>query len=97
MQIKRPNDDWRITGARIFVKLATNERRGLKPREAENWRGVSALMRWIYGGSCVKMYYTMLAICCFFVCRFIVKCYCTTTKGFSFYEFKNSPVIYIFK
>ncbi len=38
-----------------------------------------------------------LAVRCFFVCRFIVKRYCTTTKGFSLNEFKNSPVVYVFK
>ncbi|WP_395277392.1 hypothetical protein [Halalkalibaculum sp. DA384] len=30
------------------VELATNERRALKQRGAKNWRGVSALMRWLY-------------------------------------------------
>jgi len=35
----------RITGARIDVELATNERRDLKPRPEKNWGGASALMR----------------------------------------------------
>lgn len=60
-------------------------------------RGTSELTRWLYGGSCVRMYYIMLTVRCFFVFRLIVKHYCTTTKGFSLYEFKNSPVVYIFK
>ena len=35
----------RITGVRIAVELATNERRNVKPRGGENWRGAYALMR----------------------------------------------------
>ena len=35
----------RISGARICVELATNERRDIKPRVAKNWRGASDLMR----------------------------------------------------
>jgi len=39
--------------------------------------------------------------CCFMLsvisCRFIVKRYCTTPKGFGLYELKNSSVVYIFK
>ena len=38
----------RITGARITVELATNERWVLKLRAATNWRGASALMRGLY-------------------------------------------------
>jgi len=38
----------RITCTRMNVELATNERRALKPRAAENWRGVSELMRGLY-------------------------------------------------
>lgn len=41
--------------------------------------------------------YTMLVVCCFFVCRSIVKQYRTTTKSFSLYEFKNSSVVYMLK
>ena len=33
----------------------------------------------------------------FFVCRFIVKHYCATIKGFSLCEFERNPVVYVFK
>jgi len=39
----------------------------------------------------------MSAVRYFFVYRFIVKRYCTTTKDFSLDEFKNSPVVFILK